>query len=134
MTSENLDVADGTDDYIAETFASPIDPNLNGYMEDLVVQSVVSMGEYELMVVLTGGTGFITSNGEQQEFSNVKELQLMGSFVEDPANAEIVAMTLDIIEEWRASGSKLQLSAAPDKITTLLDEDGDWVPLPCFMS
>ena len=133
MTNENLDVADGTDDDLAEIFASPNDTNLTGYLEELVVTSVLSMGEYEVMVILAGGSGFLTINGEVQEYECVKELTLNGAYVDDPKNVEIVQATLGVLEEWRATGMKLQLSAADGKLTTLLDDEGDWVPIPCLL-
>lgn len=114
-------------------FAEPGDTDLSCDIKDIVVQSVLSINDDELMLVLSGGSGMITSDGYPQHFISFEEIQLVGGFHDNPNNGAVTSLIVDVLEQWRAAGTKLRVLGAPGKITTLIESRDHWVPFPAFL-
>jgi hypothetical protein len=112
-------------------FAGPDSTDLCCDIVDTVVQSVISFNNDEVMVTLAGGSGLLTVDGEPCRWDNFSSIELTGGFYDHPENAHVVKLMTDVLEEWRSNGTKLRLLSAPGKITTLIEDADNWLPIPC---
>lgn len=112
-------------------YAEPGDTDLTCDITDVTVSSVLSFDGYEIMLKLAGGSGLLSVDGEPQQWDSFTEIELVGGFHEEPEYLPITAMIVDVLEEWRKSGTKLRLLSAPGKMTTLVEDRDNWIPFPC---
>lgn len=112
-------------------FAGPDSDDLCCDIVDTVVQSVISFNDDEVMVTLTGGSGLLTVDGEACQWEQFSSIELTGGFFEHPENAHVVGLMTGVLEEWRDKGTKLRLLSAPGKITVLIEDEDNWLPIPC---
>lgn len=114
-----------------DEFAGPDSDDLCCDLIDTVVQSVISFSDNEIMVTLTGGRGLLTVDGEPCQWESMKSIELTGGFTEHEGNAHVMNLMTEVLEEWRRSGTKLRLLSSPTKITTLVEDADNWLPIPC---
>lgn len=112
-------------------FAGPDSPNLSCDLDGMTVKSVVSYDGNEVIVVLVGGSGMISVDGEAKQLDNIAEFELFGGFTPHPENNRIISMMADVLEEWRSNGTSLRLLSAPGAMTCLVEDAENWLPIPC---
>ena len=112
-------------------YAEPGDTDLTCDIVDVTVSSVLSFDGYEIMLKLAGGSGLLSVDGVPEQWESFTEIDLVGGFHEEPEYLPIAAMIVDVLEEWRKSGTKLRLLSAPGKMTTLVEDRDNWIPFPC---
>lgn len=112
-------------------FAEPGDPDLTCNIEDTTVQSVVSFSDNEIMITFVGGNGLLYVDGQPQQWDSFEQIELVGGLLDHPENGKIIKMMADVLEDWRANGTKLRLLSAPGKMTTVVEDRDNWLPLPC---
>lgn len=111
-------------------FAEPNSTDLCCDLEGMTVESVITFDD-EIMIKLIGGSGLLSVDGVPCQWEAITELELTGGFLDHPENVKVVTMMTDVLEEWRSKGTKLRLLSAPEKITTLVEDSENWLPIPC---
>lgn len=112
-------------------FAEPGDPDLTCNIQNTTITSVVSFNDDEVMITFSGGSGLLTVDGDPQQWDNFEQIELVGGFFSHPENAKVIKMMVDVLEEWRRNGTKLNILSAPGKMTTVVEDRENWLPIPC---
>lgn len=115
----------------ASEYAEPGDDDLCCDIRETKVNSVTVYGPSEMMLVLEGGSGILTEEGVASHWERITRLELNFGFDEDSGNEEFMQMLADKLEGWRVEGTPLRLLSAPGRVTTLVKDRSDWVPVPC---
>lgn len=118
---------------IAARLAKPRDDDLDLHIGGLRVQTVVRYsggdGRNELLVRMTSGRGWWTnSSGERIDDATEVSFDVVATYDNpDPAVFNTIAERLEL---WRDNRTEVTMLSAPGRLTTLIADPYNWVPLP----
>jgi hypothetical protein len=112
-------------------YAEPGDDDLACDIIGITVTSVLSFDDNELMITLSGGSGLLNVDGKPTQWENGEVMELVCGFFDHPQNAHVIALMVDVLTQWQNDGTKLRLLSAQGKMTKLVEDDENFLPIPC---
>lgn len=118
--------ADDPGDDQLDRLAKPGDRDLDLSISILTITSVVAE-KYEIMVGAYAVFGHWEIDGQLQEVQDIAMTMAIGL---PDSTDDHVALMVDTFTAWRDRGTPLEMYSAPDRMTTLVQDDTHWLPIP----
>lgn len=112
-------------------YAEPGDADLCCDIRETVIGSVTTFGQNEMMLILEGGNGLLTEDGVASHWERITRLEINFGFDDDDGNEEFMELLAEKLEFWRKEKTPLRLLSAPGRVTTLVQDRENWIPVPC---